>query len=218
MIACAGNFCGKTLDHPKNRVAEFTDYLEKRFEGPLKSTKLKINVSGCPNGCARHLIANIGLQGTQLTFEGKAVPGYNVYVGGSTGSNVPLGRLIQRGARAEMVKFALANLIDIYLKNGANVSFTEFCNRNTAEELQTILNLTQGEIKKMVPASVVRVDEQRYALDVRGYPCPFPEIYTARTLEQLSAGQFLEVTLDNPASCDGISATVKKSHSERLGN
>ncbi len=144
-IACAGNFCGKTLDHPKKRAAEFSNYLESRFGEALKNEKLRINFSGCPNGCARHLIADIGLQGTQLTSEGKTVPGYNVYLAGNSGSNVALGKLIQRGIRAEQAKFALANLIDTYLKNGANVSFTEFCNRKTVEELQTILK--QGEIK-----------------------------------------------------------------------
>ncbi len=62
-----------------------------------------------------------------------------------------------------------------------------------------------------MPANAVRVNEQSYAIDVRDYTCHFQEIYTARTLEHISAGQFLQVTLDNSASCDGISATAKKS-------
>ncbi len=65
-----------------------------------------------------------------------------------------------------------------------------------------------------MPANLVRVNTRSYVLDVRGYTCPFPEIYTARILEQLSGGQLLEVTLDNPASCDGVAVTAKKSHSE----
>lgn len=51
---------------------------------------------------------------------------------------------------------------------------------------------------------------------MRGYARPFPEIYAAAALEHLSAGQLLEVTLDNPASCDGLSATARKKHSELL--
>ena len=65
-----------------------------------------------------------------------------------------------------------------------------------------------------MPVELVKVSGQNYALDVSGYTCPFPEIYTARALAQLSAGQLLEVTLDNPASSDGISATAKKNRSE----
>ena len=147
-LACAGNFCGKTLDHPKKRASESTSYLTSRFKEALKNEKLRINFSGCPNGCARHLIADIGLQGTQLTSEGKTVPAYNVYVRGNGCSNPALGRLIQRGVNAEKTKFAVANLIDAYLKNGAKASFNEFCSGKTVEELQTILNLNLGEMEK----------------------------------------------------------------------
>ena len=145
-LACAGNFCGKTLDHPKKRATEATNYLESRFGEALKNEKLRISFSGCPNGCARHLIADIGLQGTQLTSKGKTLLGYNIYVRANCGSNVALGRLIQRGINAEKAKFAIANLIDAYLKDGANASFNEFCNGKTVEELQAILNFN-GEIK-----------------------------------------------------------------------
>jgi len=65
-----------------------------------------------------------------------------------------------------------------------------------------------------VAVNLVKVSEQNYAIDVRGYACPFPEIYTAPALKQLSVGQLLEVTLDNPVSCDGISSTSKKTQSE----
>ncbi len=139
-IACAGNFCGKTLDHPKNRAKETVAYLNKRFEGNSKKAKVCVSFSGCPNGCARHLIADMGLQGTAVNCEGKSLPGYNIYIRENTGLTPSLGKLIQRGIRAEQVKFALANLIDAYLKNETDIRFNEFCNTKTVEELQTILN------------------------------------------------------------------------------
>jgi sulfite reductase beta subunit-like hemoprotein len=139
-IACAGNFCGKTLDHPKNRAAEALGYLEERFGGNLKNVNLRISFSGCPNGCARHLIADIGVQGAALTFEGKSMPAYNLYVRNDAGVDAALGKLIQRGIKAEQAKFALANLITAYLKNGTNISFNEFCSLKSLEELQAIVN------------------------------------------------------------------------------
>jgi hypothetical protein len=48
--------------------------------------------------------------------------------------------LIQRGIKAEEVKFALANLVDAYLKNESNGTFNEFCNRKSVEELQAIIS------------------------------------------------------------------------------
>ena len=141
-IACAGNFCGKTIDHPKNRAKETVDYLEKRFGDNLKKVKLRIGFSGCPNGCARHLIADIGLQGMMLTSEGKSLAGYNLYIKENNGQNPTLGKLIQRGISAEQVKFAVANLIEAYLNNGADSRFNEFCNTKTMQELQAIINST----------------------------------------------------------------------------
>jgi sulfite reductase beta subunit-like hemoprotein len=139
-IACAGNFCGKTIDHPKNRAKEVVNYLEERFGESLNNAKLRISFSGCPNGCARHLIADIGLQGMALASEGKNMPGYNLYIRANSGSAAALGKLIQRGIKAEEVKFALANLVDAYLKNESNGTFNEFCNRKSVEELQAIIS------------------------------------------------------------------------------
>jgi len=138
-VACAGNFCGKTIDHPKNRAKEAVKYLDKRFNDDLKNAKLRISFSGCPNGCARHLIADIGLQGMALVSEGKSIPGYNLYIRANSGSTANTGKLIQRGIKAQEANFALANLVDAYLKNESNGTFNEFCSRKSVEELQAII-------------------------------------------------------------------------------
>jgi sulfite reductase beta subunit-like hemoprotein len=45
--------------------------------------KLHIKISGCPNGCGRHHLANIGFQGAAVKDkDGRQVPAYEVYVGG----------------------------------------------------------------------------------------------------------------------------------------
>jgi len=61
-----------------------------------------------------------------------------------------------------------------------------------------------------LPANVVKINEQSYTLDVRGYTCPYPEFYTAIALKQLATGQTLEVILDNPPSCETIPIAAKK--------
>jgi sulfite reductase beta subunit-like hemoprotein len=139
-IACAGNFCGKTIDHPKNRAKESMDYLEKRFGDNLKKAKLLISFSGCPNGCARHLIADVGLQSTALNVEGKNVPAYNMYLRETPKDSPTLGKLIQRGVNAEQAKLALANLIEAYLKDCSKTAFSEYYSTKTPEEIQKIIN------------------------------------------------------------------------------
>ncbi len=45
---------------------------------------LRVKISGCPNGCAQHGIANIGFQGAALSKDGRTVPAHEVFVGGGT--------------------------------------------------------------------------------------------------------------------------------------
>ncbi|MCS4541114.1 MAG: sulfurtransferase TusA family protein [Euryarchaeota archaeon] len=53
-------------------------------------------------------------------------------------------------------------------------------------------------------------DEKSYLLDVRGYLCPYPVIFTRKALLQLKEGDFLEVFTDNPASCENVPNDVKE--------
>ncbi len=46
--------------------------------------------------------------------------------------------------------------------------------------------------------------EGNYALDVCGYVCPHPQIYTKKSLEKMAAGDTLEVVFDNPSSGETI--------------
>src|SRR5262249_16961422 len=45
---------------------------------------LQIKISGCPNGCAQHSIANIGFYSAALSHEDRTVPAHFVMVGGQT--------------------------------------------------------------------------------------------------------------------------------------
>ena len=45
-----------------------------------------------------------------------------------------------------------------------------------------------------------------YMLDVKGYVCPHPQLYTKKVLEKLHSGDKLELVFDNPSSAESISA------------
>ncbi len=55
-----------------------------------------------------------------------------------------------------------------------------------------------------------------YALDVTGYVCPHPQIYTKKALEKLSPGNVLEVSFDNPSSAESISAMCDANGNELI--
>lgn len=55
-------------------------------------------------------------------------------------------------------------------------------------------------------AKFEKVAEGKYQLDVQGYVCPHPQIYTKKALEKLGSGDTLDLVFDNPSSGESISA------------
>lgn len=49
-----------------------------------------------------------------------------------------------------------------------------------------------------------KVDDGKYMLNVKGYVCPHPQIYTKKALSKIHAGDQLEVVFDNPSSGESI--------------
>jgi sulfite reductase (ferredoxin) len=61
--------------------------ISEAFEGPLAEFQelarpLRVKISGCPNGCAQHAVANIGFQSGALSHEGRSVPAHLLFIGG----------------------------------------------------------------------------------------------------------------------------------------
>ncbi|GMR19412.1 MAG: hypothetical protein BMS9Abin36_0007 [Gammaproteobacteria bacterium] len=50
-----------------------------------------------------------------------------------------------------------------------------------------------------------KIDEGTYLLDVKGYVCPHPQIYTKKAIEKIKPGDILQVIFDNPSSGESIS-------------
>ena len=48
--------------------------------------------------------------------------------------------------------------------------------------------------------------EGSFLLDVTGYVCPHPQIYTKKALSKMNSGDILEIIFDNPSSDESISS------------
>jgi tRNA 2-thiouridine synthesizing protein A len=48
--------------------------------------------------------------------------------------------------------------------------------------------------------------EGGFLLDVIGYVCPHPQLYTKKALEKMQEGDTLEILFDNPSSAESIAA------------
>jgi tRNA 2-thiouridine synthesizing protein A len=67
-----------------------------------------------------------------------------------------------------------------------------------------------------MPMSFAKKDDGTYALDVTGYVCPHPQLYTKKVLEKIHSGDILEVTFDNPSSSESVSAMCKSNGDQIL--
>lgn len=59
-----------------------------------------------------------------------------------------------------------------------------------------------------------KVSDGHYQLDVKGYVCPHPQLYTKKALSKIDSGEHLEVIFDNPSSGESISTMCDLSGDE----
>jgi sulfite reductase (ferredoxin) len=108
-MACTGlQFCKLAIVETKDRAAELTAELERRF--PDFDTAITINVNGCPNSCARFQVADIGLKGMIVDD----VEGFQVHLGGAMGEDSGFGRKL-RGLKVTATE--LPNYVERVLRN-----------------------------------------------------------------------------------------------------
>ena len=78
--------------------------------------RILINVSGCPNSCAQHHIANIGFHGAAIKSGERQVPAYHAFIGGNRrpGSDLQLGTLLKVRLPAKRVPDAVERFVRLY--------------------------------------------------------------------------------------------------------
>lgn len=53
-----------------------------------------------------------------------------------------------------------------------------------------------------------------YELDVKGYVCPHPQLYTKKALTKVHSGEHLQVKFDNPSSGESIASMCDQTGDE----
>ena len=77
--------------------------------------KIHIKMSGCPNGCSQHHIANIGFYGASLKVGGRQMPAYIPHIGGNyEGGEVIFGTRLKSRLPAKRVPEAVQRWIELY--------------------------------------------------------------------------------------------------------
>ncbi|MGE5532552.1 MAG: nitrite/sulfite reductase [Bacteroidota bacterium] len=83
LISCAGaSTCRPGLLRSRGLAQAVTENLRASGLDLASLGRLKVKISGCPNACSRHPVADIGLYGVVRQVEGRPVPHYSIALGG----------------------------------------------------------------------------------------------------------------------------------------
>ena len=140
-IACTGTeFCNLAITETKQRMIQIVTHLETRV--PFERN-LRINMNGCPNGCAQHAVGDIGLQGCKARLpDGSQVEAYDIHLGGRLGKNRSFTHAIHRKVPAELIAPAIENLLTTFnATSKPGEEFNDFVKRHSDEELNGFLGV-----------------------------------------------------------------------------
>jgi len=115
--------CGLSLAEAERYLPSLITELEESLEeNGLRHDAITIRMTGCPNGCARPFIAEIG-------FVGRGPSAYNVYLGGGFAGQ-RLSKLYRENVQADEIKALLAPIFARYAKEREEGErFGDFCIR-----------------------------------------------------------------------------------------
>ncbi|MCS5654848.1 MAG: nitrite/sulfite reductase [Dehalococcoidia bacterium] len=129
---------------------------------------IRIKMSGCPNGCGLHHIANIGFHGAATKgADGEQIPAYEMFLGGNYGDvNVQDSRIGTRIPRvkvpAKSVPGVLKHVVNYYKDNrNDGEKFNQFLDRVGLEELTEVAEKAQLAVAEAAPGSDMYVDWER---------------------------------------------------------
>ncbi|HZO59075.1 MAG TPA: nitrite/sulfite reductase [Solirubrobacterales bacterium] len=113
---------------------------EMQIEDPL-TRQIHVKMSGCPNGCSQHHIANIGFYGAAMKAGGRQLPAYIAHLGGNyEGGEVVMGKRLKARIPAKRVPDAVERWVRHYEQNrGDGEVFNDFVERVGQEEFEALV-------------------------------------------------------------------------------
>jgi sulfite reductase (ferredoxin) len=155
-IACTGTeFCKLAITETKGFTRWLVDELEDRLPG--FDQQLKLNVTGCPNGCGQHWVADIGIEGKKIKHEGKLTDAYYFCLGGAVGQHAAVARTVGYRCPAPLVPEAIERLLREYLSDRIpNENLRAWFSRHTDDELRAHLaGEALAAVERDIPAGPV---------------------------------------------------------------
>ena len=138
-VACTGTeFCKLAITETKSFSRWLVEELDQRL--PEYGEQLKIHVTGCPNSCGQHWIADIGIEGKKVRTGDGLVDAYYFCVGGGLGDHASIARPVGYRCPASEVPSAIERLLRGFeSRRASRENLRQFLGRHSDEEIRTLL-------------------------------------------------------------------------------
>ena len=104
LLACPGTeFCTLAVTNAQGAARDLLAFRPKEPEKGALFNAISIHLSGCPNSCAKHQVADIGLAGTMAPVGELRRFSYQLFLGGQVEGGVRLGEMVRKGITEERV-------------------------------------------------------------------------------------------------------------------
>lgn len=161
LLACPGTeFCTLAVTNSQGAAR---DLLRFRPEAPEKAAlfqSISIHLSGCPNSCAKHQVADIGLAGTMTPVGELRRFSYQLFLGGQVEGGVRLGAMVRKGITEEMVVPTVDALLGIVATDRlAGESFQETVLRLGADQVASLLEKEIGPLAPELSEAITMIPD-----------------------------------------------------------
>ncbi|MGE5111619.1 MAG: nitrite/sulfite reductase [Acidobacteriaceae bacterium] len=138
-VACTGTeFCKLAITETKDFARWLTEELDERLPG--FEQQLRLHITGCPNSCGQHWIADIGIEGKKLKVDGQWRDAYYFCVGGGVGRFQAFARPIGYRCLASEVPDAIERLLTQFeLLREGDENLRQFLHRHGSDEIRSWL-------------------------------------------------------------------------------
>jgi sulfite reductase (ferredoxin) len=116
VVSCPGtDSCKLGITSSMGLNAAIRERIEQMDVTDPLSRRIHIKMSGCPNGCSQHHIANIGFYGASIKVGEHTIPAYIAHVGGNyEGGEVAYGTRLKVRLAAKRVPDAIERWVRMY--------------------------------------------------------------------------------------------------------
>ena len=141
VTACPGaDTCQLGITSSRGLAAALGDLFRNGLSDLADEAGIRIKISGCPNSCGQHHIANIGFTGGAKKFHGLQAPTYQMLLGASLEpGQVHYARPVAR-VPAKNIPGAVQALLRVYQRDRQiGEQFNQFLNRFGPDQLKAVL-------------------------------------------------------------------------------